>query len=204
MSNPLAVRTKIDPKAINPLTSKKGTFSITQPQAQYFLKLLALVPSKGSFAIHKARTIAVAGPQLTDWDTARIDLVKEHALTEPVDSEHSDAGVRVLSYSQEDVAAVREEARASALASNMPVQFYLPAVGEAKFKDGEARLAFAQAFEALTKELLIVWDLAAQANMHKAISACLTAFSDDRCPLIEDADVFTFERLLEEMEVALG
>lgn len=204
MTNPLSIRVKTDVRALNPLTSKKGAFAITQPQAQHFLKLLATVPSKGSFAIHKARVIAVAGPQLTDWDTARIDLVKEHALTEPVDSEHADAGVRVLSYTQADVDAIQVGARASALASNMPVQFYLPSVGEAKFANDAARLAFAKSFEALTKELLIVWDLAAQTNMLKAISACLAALTDDRCPLIEDTEVFLFERLLEEMEVAIG
>lgn len=185
---------KTDPKAISPLTSKPGTLSLLQSQAQYLVSLLAAIPSKGTFAIHKARLVAVSGPQLGDWNTARNDLLKQHALTEDVDSGNPESGKRILAWTSDEVNALRASTDRNTV---------VPALGEAKFADDQAKKAFVEAFDAFNKELLIVWDLAASVNLHKGMTACFQALMDDHCPEIHDNDLLMFERLLEEIEVSL-
>ncbi len=208
MTTHASARAKTDPKALAPLTSKPGTLALLQSQTQFLISLLALIPSKGTFAIHKARALAAASPQLGDWNTAREALLKEHAITELVNSETPEGERRFIVYTQDEVDDIRAKALKAAedaakLGFPAPAPVMVPAFGDAKFASDESRKNFAAAFEALNKELLITWDVSASANLHAAVSAVLTTLSGQLCPEIPDAELIMFERLLEEIETAL-
>ncbi len=208
MTTPASARAKTDPKALSPLTSKPGTLALLQSQTVFLIGLLALIPSKGTFAIHKARAVATASPQLGDWNTAREALLKEHALTELVNSETPDGERRILTYTQDEIDDVRAKAfkaaeDAAKLGLPAPATVLVPAVGDAKFASEESLKAYAAAFDAFNKELLIIWDVSASTNLHAAVTAVWTTLSGQLCPEIKDLDLFLFERLLEEIETAL-
>jgi hypothetical protein len=209
MNQPAPARAKTDIKALNPLTSKPGTLALLQTQAEYLLKLLVQIPSKGTFAIHKARVLAATGPQLTDWNSAKEALLMEHAVTVAVNSETPDAGRRLVVYTKDEVDTLRAEAlKAASDAAKLdlpaPPAVVLPLVDQAKFVSDEAHRAFNEAYVKFNKELLITWDVGSVANLHAGITAVLKTLSGEQCPTIEDADIFMFERLIEEIEVALA
>lgn len=173
-----------------PITSKEGELSLHFTQAQYLVGLIAAMPAKGAFAIHKTRLIAHITPQLQEWSKHHQDLMMEHALTELVDSQNPDGEKRLVRYSAADAAA-----------NAIPAG---DAVGSSKFASPEARAEFIKVFEELAKELPVVVDTGANANLRKALTALHGALISDACPLVELDAVYAFERIVEEIETALA
>ncbi len=196
MSKPSYAKTDI--KALSPITSKPGTLALLHGQAQYLIALIEKLPTKGVFAAHKSRVVAVGGPQMGDWAKARDELIKDYALTELVNSEDPASERRLLIYTDDEIASMTAAVVAGTASSS-----FIPSKGEAKFADESKRIAFIKAAEEFTKELLITWDVGSSANLWKAVQATYNAFHSDGCPAIDDRDIFSFERLLEEIEISL-
>lgn len=176
-------------KEESPLLSKPGELILYFGQAQLLLNLLAQIPAKGAVAVHKTRLIANISPQIQEWGKFHQDLIAEHALTEPVDSSEPEGEKRVVRYSAADQ-----------LAGTIPEG---EVVGAAKFATPEARLAFIVAFDALIKELPITVNVA-NTSLKKALTVMHDALTGDLCPLIDEQVLFTFERIVEEIETALN
>jgi len=179
----------LTPSKLNeiPIGSIPGELSLLFGQAQFLVNLLFAIPAKGAFAAHKARLTALISPQLQEWGKHHEVLIYEHAVTERIDSEFPEGERRIVRYSAAD-----EQAKTIPEGSR---------VGEAKFVSPEALSVFAKAAHSLMMELPITIAVSAH---RKAITSLRDALVGEACPLIQADALVMFDRILDEIEMALS